>query len=238
MNMYDTDAPAKYENNTGLSARVGKLNPPWDEPTSAEIYMSGFHKAVALTGAEFVAATKYYGESWLKAREHVVSALDDAVKTHESGEILKLPCYCPWKEHLFELERERGTDPLPKYVLFQDDKGQWRIQAIPLTPTAFENRKPLPAAWRGVRDAALDEVTGIEGGGGGGGGYSCTPRGSSGGTRRSRARSPWPSRRSRWTETQTSERRETRDERRETPLSSVREDVRSDYGLVHHVYSG
>ena len=164
VNMYDTDAPAKYENNTGLSARVGKLNPPWDEPTSAEIYMSGFHKAVALTGAEFVAATKYYGESWLKAREHVVSALDDAVKTHESGEILKLPCYCPWKEHLFELERERGTDPLPKYVLYEDDKGAWRIQAIPTTPSAFENRKPLPAAWRGVRDAALDEVTGIEGG--------------------------------------------------------------------------
>ena len=164
VNMYDTDAPAKYENNTGLSARVGKLNPPWDEPTSPDIYMSGFLKAVAMTGAEFVAATKYYGESWLKARQHVISALDDAANTHPSGEILKLPCYCPWKEHLFELESERGTDPLPKYMLYEDDKGAWRIQAIPLTPSAFENRKPLPATWRGVRDAALDEVTGIEGG--------------------------------------------------------------------------
>ena len=164
VNMYDTDAPAKYENNTGLSARVGKLNPPWDEPTSPEIYMSGFLKAVAMTGAEFVAATKYYGESWLKARQHVARAMDDAANTHPSGEILKLPCYCPWKEHLFELESERGTDPLPKYVLYEDDKGAWRIQAIPTTPSAFENRKPLPAAWRGVRDAALDEVAGVEGG--------------------------------------------------------------------------
>ena len=164
VNMYDTDAPARYENNTGLSARVGKLNPPWNEPTSPEIYYDQFLKAVAMTGAEFVDATKYYGESWLLAREHVVSALDDAQKTHPSGEILKLPCYCPWKEHLFELESERGTNPLPKYALYEDDKGAWRIQAIPLTPSAFENRKPLPAAWRGVRDAALDEVTGIEGG--------------------------------------------------------------------------
>ena len=164
VNMYDTDAPARYENNTGLSARVGKLNPPWNEPTSPEIYYDQFLKAVAVTGAEFVDATKYYGESWILARDYVVSVLDDATKTHPSGEILKLPCYCPWKEHLFELESERGTNPLPKYALFEDDKGQWRIQAIPLTPSAFENRKPLPAAWRGVRDAALDEVTGIEGG--------------------------------------------------------------------------
>jgi len=164
VNMYDTDAPARYENNTGLSARVNKLNPPWNEPTSPEIYYDQFLKAVAVTGKEFVDATKYYGESWILARDYVVSALDDATKTHPSGEILKLPCYCPWKEHLFELESERGTNPLPKYALFEDDKGQWRIQAIPLTPSAFENRKPLPSKWRGVRDAALDEVTGIEGG--------------------------------------------------------------------------
>ena len=31
VDMYDTDAPAKYSENTNLSARVGKLNPPWDE---------------------------------------------------------------------------------------------------------------------------------------------------------------------------------------------------------------
>ena len=43
------------------------------------------------------------------------------------------------------------------------DKGSWRIQAIGLTPSSFENRKPLPAAWRGIRDAALDEVSGVPG---------------------------------------------------------------------------
>jgi len=163
VNQYDTDSPQKYEINTGLSARVGKLNPPWNEPTSPEIYYTNFLKAVSLTGEEFVAATKYYGESWILARDYVVEALDTAKDVHPSGEILKLSSYCPWKEHLFELESERKPEPLPKYVLFEDDKGQWRIQAIPLTPNAFENRRPLPSAWRGVRDAELDKVTGIEG---------------------------------------------------------------------------
>ena len=163
VDMYDTDAPAKYSENTNLSARVGKLNPPWNEDNSPATQMAQFTKAVALTGGEFDDAVKYYGLSWLPARKYVESALDSAKEVHPSGEILKLPCYCPWKEHLFELEGERGTDPLPKYALYEDDKGNWRIQAIPTTPSSFENRKPLPAAWRGVRDGALDELSGIEG---------------------------------------------------------------------------
>ena len=163
VNMYDTDAPPKYENNTGLSSRVGKLNPAWNEPSDAATQATQFAKAMEMTGSEFVAAVKYYGHSWLPARSHVEAALDGAKDVHPSGEIIKLPCYCPWKEHLFELEEERGTDPLPKYALFEDSSGAWRIQAIPLTPNSFENRKPLPAAWRGVRDAALDKVSGIEG---------------------------------------------------------------------------
>ena len=163
VNMYDTDAPAKYSDNTGLSARVGKLNPAWNEDNSPATQMTQFTKAVALTGSEFDDAVKYYGLSWLPARKHVEQALDTAKEVHPSGEILKLPCYCPWKDHLFELEAERGTSPLPKYALYEDDKGNWRIQAIPLTPSSFENRKPLPAAWRGIRDSALDELSGIEG---------------------------------------------------------------------------
>ena len=96
--------------------------------------------------------TKYYGGRGLCARTRV-SRADDAVKTHVMADS-KLPCYCPWKEHLFELERERGTDPLPKYALFQDDKGQRRIQAIP-------PRQPLrtEASARGGRACATRRWT-------------------------------------------------------------------------------
>jgi len=163
VNQYDTDAPQKYEVNTSLPSRVGKLNPAWNEPFTPESQLTQFRKAMEMTGAEFVDALKYYGKSWLLARGHVVQALDEAKTTHPSGEILKLPGYCPWKEHLFELEAERGTDPLPKYALYEDTGGAWRIQAIPLTPNSFENRKPLPKAWQGVRDGALDAVSGIDG---------------------------------------------------------------------------
>jgi uncharacterized UPF0160 family protein len=32
-----------------------------------------------------------------------------------------------------------------------------------LTPSSFDNRRPLPAAWRGIRDAELDALSGVDG---------------------------------------------------------------------------
>jgi len=163
VNMWESDKPARYVDGTGLSSRVGKLNPAWNEDFSADKQGEQFAKAMAMTGAEFMDAVKYYGISWLPARQYVEQALDSAKDVHPSGEILKLPCYCPWKEHLFELEAEKGVTDLAKYCLYEDSNGSWRIQAIGLTPTSFDNRKALPAAWRGIRDAALDELSGVPG---------------------------------------------------------------------------
>ena len=161
--IFESDKPALYVDNTGLSARVGKFNANWNEPFTDETQMAGFEKAMALAGGEFEDAVRYYGEVWHPARAHVIDALDAASATHASGEILKLETFCPWKEHLFELEEERGMTTLPKYVLYDDGKGSWRVQAIPETPSSFNSRRGLPKAWRGVRDDALSELSGIDG---------------------------------------------------------------------------
>lgn len=42
-----------------------------------------------------------------------------------------------------------------KYAIFTDSHGKWRIMAVPVQPSSFESRLPLPEAWRGLRD---DEV--------------------------------------------------------------------------------
>jgi uncharacterized UPF0160 family protein len=162
VNMYDTDAKAKYKDNTGLSARVKRLNPAWDEPNSPEKQMEQFEKAVALTGGEFDDVLEYYASKWLPARSHVESALDKAKSVHESGEILYLETFCPWKEHLYELEAERQMTTLPKFVLWQDPKG-FRVSTISLSPSSFEFRKGLPTAWRGLRDDDLSKASGIPG---------------------------------------------------------------------------
>ncbi len=89
---------------------------------------------------------------------------------------------CPWKDHLYTLEERkkprgprrraitRGTDASPRvlYVLYPESPApdaRWRVQCVPVARDSFESRKPLPDAWRGLRDAELDAAAALEPGG-------------------------------------------------------------------------
>lgn len=67
----------------------------------------------------------------------------------------------PWKEHLFQLEKEQDLVGRVKFVLFTDEKGKWRVQAVPKTPNSFESRVGLAPEWRGLRDAQLSSASQI-----------------------------------------------------------------------------
>lgn len=70
------------------------------------------------------------------------------------------------QEHLFELELELAVpvNAQPFYVIYPDETGgNWRVQAVSVSPESFESRKALPEPWRGVRDDELSQVAGIEG---------------------------------------------------------------------------
>ena len=56
-----------------------------------------------------------------------------------------------------------GTAIPIKYVVYDDGHGAWRVQAVPVQPSSFTSRKPLPEPWRGLRDNSLDSITGILG---------------------------------------------------------------------------
>ena len=64
---------------------------------------------------------------------------------------------------MYDLEQEYKVDPLIKFVLYTDQAGMWRIQAVTVKGQAFENRLSLPEAWRGVRDEDLSKIAGIDG---------------------------------------------------------------------------
>jgi len=68
----------------------------------------------------------------------------------------------PWKEHLFQLEREMNVSPSIKYAIFETDDC-YRIQCMPVTAGSFVCRIFLPETWGGLRTDALVEVCGIGG---------------------------------------------------------------------------
>jgi len=158
----------RYRFCTHLGARVGRLNPSWQEPSSPELENARFREAMQLAAKELCDVVCGYCGGWLPARTIVEEALAGRRGVHPSGEVMRLPRFCPWQEHLFDLEAEAAAagapaEPLTKYVVFQDSRAGWRVQAAPKARGSFENRLALPEAWRGVRDKQLSSLTGIDG---------------------------------------------------------------------------
>ncbi|XP_048477108.1 UPF0160 protein MYG1, mitochondrial isoform X1 [Rhincodon typus] len=156
------DGEPRYNVTTNLSSRVANLNPAWNakDPDTEE----AFGKAVKLVGSEFLDRLQYYHTSWLPARSLIEEAIQDRFKEDDSGEIVVLgKGGCPWKEHVFELEKQLQIETPIKFVLYTDQQGQWRIQCVPQSPNSFQNRLSLPEEWRGLRDGELSAASGIPG---------------------------------------------------------------------------
>lgn len=163
-----------YNVSTTLSSRVGSLNPAWNEPSSNEVRNAQFQKAMMLTQREFIEKVEGLYKSWLPARqivERAVLANIDAYKKRAAPDsasaadsrILVLDEFCPWIDHMFDLEEEHGIKGRFIYCIFPDSSGGARVRAVPDEPGSFGNRKALPEPWRGVRDADLSSLIGIEG---------------------------------------------------------------------------
>lgn len=122
------EGPLRYRVGTGLSSRVGRLNPAWNEDCSAAVQNARFRDAVALAGGEFVGTVLGFKNYWLPARDIVRRGLEGATGIHPSGAIVVMAPFCPWKDHLFELEGE-GLAPAGRafYALFQDTSGASRL---------------------------------------------------------------------------------------------------------------
>lgn len=151
-----------YKDSTGLAARVGRLNPRWNEEEVDPD--ERFMQAVSLCGQDFMNVMVSIVESDIPARELVEKALLERYNLDSSGEIISLESGgLPWKNHLYELERAHNVDPKIKFVLYTDQAGMWRVQAVTVEGMAFENRLSLLGEWRGVRDTELESISKIPG---------------------------------------------------------------------------
>ena len=162
----NTILPA-YKDRTGLSSRVSRLNPRWnevDDKGNKPDENERFEKASIISGDEFMDILMYVVESDIPAKEFVEKALLKRFEKDSSGEIMVLESGgLPWRNHLYDLEKEHNIDNLIKFVLYTDQSGMWRVQAVTVEGTLFENRLSLPEEWRGVRDEDLSSISGIEG---------------------------------------------------------------------------
>ena len=150
-----------------LPSMVGDLNYPdaTASPDDPQDEDSLFAKASKLMGTAFVRKLSIACSLWLPARDTVQAAFKRRLEeVHPSGHIIMFPQGgLPWKEHLYNIEKEEEADEDDQvyYVLYPEtltEGSKWRVQCVPVAEGSFESRKPLPVAWRGVRDENLDSV--------------------------------------------------------------------------------
>uniref|UniRef100_A0A834VDP5 UPF0160 protein C27H6.8 n=1 Tax=Sarcoptes scabiei TaxID=52283 RepID=A0A834VDP5_SARSC len=122
IDMFDDQEP-RYRINTNLSNRVCSLNPAWNEEQSHQISYRQFLKAIEITGQEFLDIVKYCGNSWLLAREFVLSAYEKRFEIDQKGRIMILNREVPFLEHLFEIKKLRQDNNIPSFVIYFND---WR----------------------------------------------------------------------------------------------------------------
>ncbi|MFL5845840.1 MAG: MYG1 family protein [Solirubrobacteraceae bacterium] len=134
-----------------VSGVVAALNPSWDESLSAEEEDARFEEAVVL--ATGILEREIAGAAaWQRARSLVTAAIERA----QDPRIVELDRNMPWREPVVTLS------PEALYVIYPKSDG-WAMQAVPEELGSFENRRPLPEAWAGLSDEALEEATGVEG---------------------------------------------------------------------------
>ena len=152
---------------TDLGSRVARLNKPWNVEWGDPNYPNQdvqFAKAVEMVGKEFSVAVKAAALHWLPARVIVEEAVAKRKSVHPSGRIIELTQFCPWSDHLHDIEKDEGMEGELLYVVYSDPKGLYRLQCVPKDKGSFVCRLVLAEAWQGLRDKELDAVTGIEGG--------------------------------------------------------------------------
>uniref|UniRef100_A0A336LPI0 CSON009741 protein n=1 Tax=Culicoides sonorensis TaxID=179676 RepID=A0A336LPI0_CULSO len=155
------DGEPRWTISTNLSSRVSHFNQTWNSKENFDA-QAQFEKAKELVGGEFVDKIRYYTEVWWAARALVQTALKNRFNIHKSGEILELTEFCPWKQHLAELEKELELEGIAKYVLYKNSENDWRAICVPKTPDSFVCRKFLHKDWRGIRDSELEKISGIK----------------------------------------------------------------------------
>ncbi|MGB0121428.1 MAG: MYG1 family protein [Solirubrobacterales bacterium] len=132
-----------------VNAVIGGFNSRWDEDLSEEEERARFDAALELAGGvlerEIASAT-----SGLKAvrivREGIANAADPRV--------IELSENVPWKQVVVT------ESPEALFVIYPKRQG-FGLETVPKELGTFENRQDLPAAWGGLEQAELAELTGV-----------------------------------------------------------------------------
>lgn len=132
-----------------ISRIISSLNPTWKEDLSPD---DTFKKATNY-------AKKFLERFMIRAAHgrEAYSLVKAAYDTADDKRIVVLDRDIPWQEFIAE-------KPKVLFVVGVRGDGSWGVEAVKRERIGFEVRKPLPAAWGGMRDEEFSKAAGISDG--------------------------------------------------------------------------
>ena len=148
---------------TGLTARVGRLRPKWDDET--QNFKDCFNAAYNLVKSEFIDCLREFESIW-RARNIWKEKLNQRETFHRSGRVLILDKWIPGRDDLNRIQKELEIqdDETILYIV-TPDPGHDRY-TIKCTNTKYEegnNKTLFPQKWRGKENVELEKITKIPG---------------------------------------------------------------------------
>ncbi len=122
--------------------------PTWRE--DPKMYDASFMELVPMA-KRIIAREIQIAQDGILAKDTV----EGAYKNAADKRIVVLDASYPFQENLAQY-------PEPLYVVApRPGRPEWKVEAVRIKPSGFENRKSLPAAWSGLRDAELAKASGV-----------------------------------------------------------------------------
>lgn len=134
-----------------VSDVVDFYNPNWNEDKE---YDECFRQA-------YIIAEQIWNQKVKSIISKVVAKeeVDRAIENSEHG-IIILDKYMPYQDFIIKSKNPKAIEIL--YAIYPSNRGGYGIQAIQKAINSFENRKPFPEEWAGLKDRDLQEVSGID----------------------------------------------------------------------------
>ena len=115
-----SEAPEmKYYIKTGLGARIARTNPEWNAPKTKTQHKQ-FKKAMKIAEEEFFFALRGIVLVHMPAYNVVREAFDAREQFHPCGELMFMDRFAPWKDFIFEIEKELNLEGKLKFMISQD----------------------------------------------------------------------------------------------------------------------
>lgn len=134
-----------------ISDVLNDYNPNWNETNDYDTcFIEAFEVAEKIWNKKVKSVL-----SKLEAKEFVEKAIENS-----NGLYIVLDQYMPYQDFVINSLNPKAKGIL--YALYPSNRGGYGIQAIQKNSNTFENRKPFPEAWAGLRDKELQIVTGVQ----------------------------------------------------------------------------